>query len=88
MHIGFQILESNISKRNKIILFKLLNEQIDPIVIKNNIPLIMYSTILDEYEITYNLLNKLIINKNIKKSSLSNFNPYLDYEYINDKINS
>ena len=85
-HIGFQILNSNISKRNKILLFKLLIEEIDPMVIKNNIPLILYSVIVDEYEITYTLLNKLIINKNIKKNS-SNVNSLLDYEYTNDKIN-
>lgn len=86
LHLGFQILESSISKRNKILLFKLLSENIDCLVIKNNIPLIMYSVIFDEYEISYILLNKLLSNKNIKKIS-SNTNPFLDYECTNEKIN-
>jgi len=84
LHIGFQILGSNISKRNKILLFKLLIDEIDSMIIKDNIPLILYSVILDEYEITYMLLNKLIANKNIKINS-SGLNPLLNYEYVSEK---
>ena len=85
LHIGFQILESKLDKRNKVMLFKIISEQIEPMVLKNNIPLIMYSVVLDEYEISYMLLTKIFKTKGIKKSS--NFNPYFDYEFINDKIN-
>jgi hypothetical protein len=84
-HIGFQILESELCKRNKILLFKIITEQIDPMIIKNNIPLLMHSVVLDEYEISYMLLNKLFVSKNIKKNS--NVNQYFEYELINDKIN-
>lgn len=85
LHIGFQILESNIDKRNKVMLFKIISELIDPMTIKNNIPLILYSVIMDEYEITYMLLDKVFKSKGIKKNSIHN--SYLDYEYITDKIN-
>jgi hypothetical protein len=83
-HIGFLILDSELSKRNKIILFKLLNNKIDPIIIKNNIPLIMYSVVLDEYEISYMLLNIMIVNKQIKKNQNSIINSFLSYELSND----
>jgi hypothetical protein len=86
IHIGFQILNSNISKRNKILLFKLLVDQIDSMTIKDNIPLLLYCVIIDEYEITYLLLNKMIVNKNIKKKS-SNVSTFSDYEYLDGKIN-
>lgn len=83
-HIGFQILESNLTKRNKIILFKIISEQIEPMVIKNNIPLIMNTVIMDEYEITYLLLDKLFTSKNVKK--IPNNIQCMEYEYISDKI--
>jgi hypothetical protein len=85
IHIGFQILESKLDKRNKVLLFKLILEKIDPLIIKNNVPLLMCSVVLDEYEISYMLLNKVFKNNNIKKSL--NFNSYLDYELLNDNIN-
>jgi hypothetical protein len=88
-HIGFQILNSNISKKNKILLFKLSIEDIEPLIIKDNIPLILYSLICDEYEITYLLLNKMITNKMIKNKNNKNdknYNALLDYECINDNI--
>lgn len=84
LHLGFQILESKLSKRNKVILFKIIVERIDPLVMKNNIPLIMNSVIIDEYEITYMLLNNLFTNKSVKK--IQNSNQYLEYELVNEKI--
>jgi hypothetical protein len=43
----------------------------------------MYSVILDEYEISYMLLNIMIIKKNIKQNSNSKM--FLNYELISDK---
>lgn len=85
IHLGFQILESKLDKRNKVMLFKIILERVDPMVINNNIPLLMYSVVQDEYEISYMLLNKVFKSNNIKKSS--NSNSYLDYELLNNNIN-
>jgi len=85
IHIGFQILEAKISKRNKVLLFKIISERIEPLFLNNNIPLILYTTIINEYEITYMLLNKLFADKIIKKISIQK--KYLEYEYTSDKIN-
>jgi len=84
IHIGFQILEAKISKRNKVLLFKIISERIQPLFLNNNIPLILYTTIINEYEITYMLLNKLFADKIIKKIPIQK--KYLEYEYTSDKI--
>ena len=73
---GFKILNSNLNKKEKILIFNLIKNYIDPLLInlhiinnenKYKFPLILYSTLLDEYEITYILLNNLIRSDKIKK---------------------
>jgi hypothetical protein len=82
-NIGFLLLNLNISKLNKNILFN--NVELNPLEKQNNIPLILSSLLMDEYEITYNLLQNLITNNKLKKNiSLSG----TIYEYeINENIN-
>jgi hypothetical protein len=96
---GFLLLSSDkISNKNKIYLINYVKNHINPMKVnlfydkeicnKNtkNIPLILYSYLLDEYEITFILLNSLIrcdkLDK-IKKDNNSIFNNY----YKNDNIN-
>lgn len=64
-NIGFLLLNLNIKKSHKIILFN--NVELDPLEKQNNIPLILSSLLIDEYEITYNLLQNLIINNKLRK---------------------
>ena len=63
--VGFKILNSEIKQEYKIILFNYIKEIIDPLEInlflenKNNnynFPIIFYSVLLNEYEITFILL--------------------------------
>jgi hypothetical protein len=100
--LGFLLLSSNkISNKNKIFLINYIKNHIDSMKInkyydkeifnKNtkNIPLIIYSYLLDEYEITFILLNSLIkddrIDK-IKKNNNSIFNNYCKNDDININI--
>ncbi|AYV80107.1 MAG: hypothetical protein Gaeavirus10_3 [Gaeavirus sp.] len=95
LHIGFQILDSTITQTNKIILFKLITPTLNPLTINKRIPLILYSLTYDEYDITYLLLDKLVINKNIKKyesqsqaqNQNQNQNPFLEYDHDSSNIN-
>jgi hypothetical protein len=82
-NIGFLILKSNFIKCNKIILFKIICNQIDPLFINDKIPLIVYSMLLDEFEITYLLINKLIDSKKILKTSNEGIFSY----YLNTQNN-
>jgi hypothetical protein len=84
-HIGYLILDSSLTNNNKLLLFNIIKKQIDPLVINKNIPLILYSTLLNEYEITYLLLGNLIMNKKVKKNI--NTNSIFDYEHDNKNIN-
>jgi hypothetical protein len=88
-NVGFQILNSSLTKENKIILFSILtkkSDSINPMALNNSIPLILHCAIIDEYEITYLLLNKLLKDKKIKKIEHEK-NLYLDYEYTDQNIN-
>jgi hypothetical protein len=67
-NIGYLILKSNFNKCNKIILFKIMYNNIDPLIKNDRIPLIIYSMLNDEFEITYLLINKLIESKKILKT--------------------
>ena len=97
--LGFLILGSNnMSTKNKIYLINYVKNNIDAMKVneyydreiynKNtrNIPLILYSYLLDEYEISFILLNSLVrydkLDK-VRKDSNSIFNNY----YKNDNIN-
>jgi hypothetical protein len=91
---GLLILNHNFEKKDKIKLFNLIKNMINPLIINKflinnenryNFPLIMYSTILDEYEITYLLFNNLLINKIIVNSNISSNFLYLDYKIVNNK---
>lgn len=93
---GFKILNSNLSKEDKILLFEMLKNNINSIEInkyeKNgtnmyNFPLIIYSVLLNEYEITYTLLNYLFKNGIIKKNTLSETGTVFDYTHTSNKIN-
>jgi len=90
-NIGFLILKSNFKKCNKIILFKIICNQIDPLFKNDKIPLILFSILLDEFEITYLLINKLIDSKKILKTSNDGiFSYYLNTQTnaeYNDEIN-
>jgi hypothetical protein len=83
-NIGFLILKSNFKKCNKIILFKIICNQIDPLFKNDKIPLIVYSMLLDEFEITYMLMNKLIDSKKILKTSNDGIFSY----YLNNQIST
>lgn len=96
---GFLLLScENISKKNKIYLINLSKYLIDPMKINEyydkelckintkNIPLILYSYLMEESEICYILLNQLILGEKldrIKKDSSCLFNSYCK----NDKVN-
>jgi len=87
-NIGFLILKSNFKKYNKIILFKIICNNIDPLLKSDKIPLIVYSMLLDEFEITYMLMNKLIDSKKILKTLNDGiFSYYLNSNEYNDEIN-
>lgn len=97
--LGFLILSSNsMSTKNKIYLINYIKNNIDPMKVneyydreiynKNtkNVPLIIYAYLLDEYEISFILLNSLIRHEKldkVRKDSNSIFNNY----YKNDSIN-
>jgi hypothetical protein len=96
---GFLLLGCDkIQTKNKIYLFNYAKELIDPMKINNyydrevsrintkNIPLVLYSCLMEEYEITFILLNHLILHDMLdrnKKESDSLFDNYCR----NDKIN-
>jgi len=84
-NIGFLILKSNFNKLNKIILFKIISNHIDPLLKNDKIPLIIYSMLLDEFEITYMLMNKLIDSKKILKTMNDGIFSY--YLNNNEEIN-
>jgi hypothetical protein len=87
-NIGFLILKSNFKKYNKIILFKIICNQIDPLFKNDRIPLILYSMLLDEFEITYMLMNKLIDSKKILKTTNDGiFSYYLNNNQTNTEYN-
>jgi len=89
-NIGFLILKSNFKKYNKIFLFKIICNNIDPLFKNERIPLIIYSMLLDEFEITYMLMNKLIDSKKILKTLNDGiFSYYLNInnQEYNDDIN-
>jgi len=87
-HIGFLILKSNLKKYNKIIIFKIICNQIDPLFKNDRIPLIVYSMLLDEFEITYMLMNKLIDSKKILKTTNDGiFSYYLNNIQTNNEYN-
>jgi hypothetical protein len=99
---GFLLLSSDkISTKNKIYLINFSKNHLDPMKInyfydkeiynKNtkNIPLILYSYLLNEYEITYILLNSLIRHdklEKIRKDNNSIFNNYCKNIDININI--
>ena len=91
---GFMILNSCLLSNEKILIFNFLKNSIDPMISSNysegnisNYPLILHATLLDEYEITYILLNNLtrnnLIRKNVKTENPSIFN----YYHTSDNIN-
>ena len=93
---GFRILKSKLKDNEKIIIFTLLKDLINPIEvsshIKNNVniqnyPLVIFSMILNQVEITYLLLNNMFKNKLIKKINSNNTNTIFDYYHTEKKIN-
>jgi hypothetical protein len=87
-HIGFLILKSKFKKNNKIILFKLISLTIDPLVQNERIPLIIYSMLCDEFEITYLLMNKLIETKKILKTNNEGIFSYYMNNNLNNNLNN
>jgi hypothetical protein len=85
---GYKILNSNLSSENKIILFSMIKDIINPIEIdkKLNFPLILFSVLLDEYEITYIMLNNLLKNNVIKKE-INQVNTLFNYYHTESTIN-
>lgn len=98
--IGFKILNtSNLNSEKKILLFKMINQNIDSLRINNfksidlsrginNYPLIIHSMLVDELEITFILLNNLLKNGLIKKNTnnITETKVY-DYYLLNTDIN-
>jgi hypothetical protein len=93
---GFKVLNSKLGQKNKINLFSILKDNINSLEInkyeRNNIciynfPLIMYSVLLNEYEITYLLLNYLFKNVMIKKNIIVSTCTFFDYTHTSSKIN-
>ena len=96
INIPYEVINSSrISYLNKIIFFSKINRinHIDPMLIHNKIPLIMYVMLKDYYEITEILLNNLINNKRIMKINDNKIlkdietNNYELYYHTNEKIN-
>ncbi len=85
-NIVYEIINSNFDKYDKIKLIKYIIERIDCIKIYNNIPLIMYSIILDEYEICYILLKKMMNDKLVINRNIYLDNNILNY-YLEDNNN-
>jgi len=86
-NIGFLILKSNLKKYYKIILFKIISNNIDPLLKNEKLPLIIYSMLLDEFEITYMLMNKLIESKKILKTINDGIFSYYLNNSDNNEIN-
>lgn len=96
----FKILNSDLTSNEKILIFNFIKDIINPLEIsiyksndKNvntlNYPLILHSLLLNEYEITFMLLNNLLKNGIIKKN-IRNSNDTMtifDYYHINTDIN-
>jgi hypothetical protein len=98
LSIPYEVLINNIiSYENKIIFFNKLKDKIDPLLIYNKIPLIMFVMLMDYYDVVDILLNNLLLNKKILKMSSNNLlkdnkiiNKYSEYSeyYMNtEKIN-
>jgi hypothetical protein len=85
-NIVYEIINSNFDKYDKIKLIKYIIDRIDCIKIYNNIPLIMYSIILDEYEICYILLKKMMNDKLVINRNIYLDNNILNY-YLEDNNN-
>jgi len=92
--LGFKILNSNIKEEHKIILFNFIKDIINPLEINKyvenlnnyyNYPIILHSVLLNEYEISFLLLNNLIKNNKIKK--FNNNNTIFDYYHLEENIN-
>ena len=67
INIPYEIINSSkINYENKIIFFNKI-KNVDPMLLHNKIPLIMYTMLKDFYEITEILLNNLVNNKRIMK---------------------
>lgn len=93
---GFKLLNSKLDDKNKIIIFSLVKDLLDPLKIntyKNhaintyNFPLIVYSMLLNQVEITYMLLNNLFKNRVIKKISSNTNSTIFNYYHSNEDIN-
>ena len=83
--ITFELLTLK-NKKYKIALFNIISTFINAEIKFNNIPLILSSLLLDEYEITYILLQNLIKNKKIK-NDLNYKNTIYEYKIMNNEIN-
>lgn len=96
---GFLLLNcKKISKENKIYLFNYTKYFIEPMKINNyydkkiykkntkNIPLILYSLLQEQYEITFILLNNLIRENRIDKIKKEN-NSFFDNYCLDDELN-
>ena len=83
--ISFELLSLK-NKKYKIALFNIICTFINAEIKFNNIPLILSSLLLDEYEITYILLQNLIKNKKIK-NDLNYKNTIYEYKIMNNEIN-
>ena len=96
--LGFLLLNGILEKEDKILIFTLLKNYINPIEINNyckslvnkfNFPIILYSVLINEYEITFIMLNYLLRNKMISKDTTTedNGNTIFDYYIKETKIN-
>lgn len=84
-NICFEILKIK-NKKYKIVLFNLLKNVLNPKIVFNNIPLILTSFLLDEFEIT-NILFENIMNNNLIKFNQNETEDIYKYQLINEKIN-
>lgn len=92
---GMKILNSKLENKNKIIIFSLLKDLIDPLKVNIykkgsintcNFPIILHSMLLNQVEITYIFLNNLFKNKIIKKINTNLNNTIFDYYHTNKDI--
>jgi len=87
-NIIYEIINSSFDKYDKIKIIKLNINKINPLKLYNNIPIILYSMINDEYEICYLLLKKLMNDKLIINKNVYLDNSILNYNLIeNNTIN-